>query len=1050
MTSLPSLSVRKPVLVNLLVVLTIIGGVVSYRQMPKDEMPDVAVDAVIVTTILPGASPKETEQILTIPLEEQIAKIDDIDEMNSTSMEGVSSIFVAFLPGVDIFEKITEIQNQIEKVERFPEEAERPSVTEIKVSFDTISIAVTGTAPEREVKDFVDDFEDELKNLPGVDEVRIAGLREREIFVEADPLRLRNYGLSLSDVGGALARRNLNLPGGLIRMDRGEFSVRTEAEYQNLDQIRETVLRGSADDGYVFLRDVATVTDTWADRTSIARLDGRPSVNITIKKTRESNAIDVVERIRALAAEYETRLPAGLALEITDDTSIQIRNRLGGLYNNMLVGLLLVIGSFTLFIGWRPALMVAVGIPVAFLATFIMLNAAGYSVNMLMLFGLIVVLGLVVDDAIVVCENIYRHVEQGMPLRQAAVFGAEQITWPVLATVMTTVAAFLPLLLMTGVLGRFMSIIPIVVTLALIASLFEAFFILPAHIVEWGDHGGSVGARHDREARPWLRRVEQIYRRVLAFVVKHRYASVGVVILVAGLTLNLAFVRMEFILFGGQDLEAFAVALETPAGASLKETNRIVREIEEHALDVASEAAEIESVRSEVGSLRRQGFQRQGGNNLAEVAIALVDLGERERTGHEVKDELRSRLQDVTGLRSINFEETRNGPPVGKAVSVRIKGDSFDTLAEIADELKLYLNSFEGVKDVVDSFPAGKDEVRPELDLEKLAALGLDVRTVAMEIRGAFEGIEATRIYDGNDEIEVRVRLDEEHRTSLAGLREMHFATPGGLIPFSNVGRMVRQPGYSQITHHNQKRMIQVTADVVEGVTNSRRVNEALMAEFADIPERYPGYTLDLGGEFEDTRESMASMIQAFGITVILIYVILGGLFQSFVQPLIVMFSVPFAFIGVVIGFFIMGMPMGMFSTIGIIALSGIVVNDSLILIDFINRERARGRGRERSILRAGVARLRPILLTSITTILGLMPMSLGLFGVDQFLQPMAMSIAWGLLFATGLTLLVIPCVYRIFDDISMLVLKRPLAANLAPAAAEAGPRSADMASEAA
>lgn len=1023
------LAVRKPVLVNLVLLLVLVGGIVSYREMPKDQFPDVSVEAVSVTTVMPGASPKEMEQLLTIPMEEEIAKIDDIDEMNSLSAEGISNIFVGFYPGVDIFEKITEIQNQIEKVERFPEEAENPVVQEIKVDFPTLALSVVGTAPEREIKEFVDDLEDEIKNLPGVDEVRVAGLREREIWVEVDPYRLHSYGLSLAAVSQALARRNLNLPGGLVRMDRGEFSVRTEAEFEDVEQIRDTILLGSGREGYVRIRDLGRVTDTWAERSSLARLDGKPAVTLTVKKTQDSNALEVVTAVREKVAELEPRMPAATSITITDDTSVDIRNRLGSLYSNMLVGLFLVIGSFTLFIGWRPALMVAAGIPVAFLATFVLLNAWGYSVNMLVLFSLILVLGLVVDDAIVVSENIYRHVEKGMPLRQAAVYGARQITWPVLATVLTTVAAFLPLLLMSGVLGRFMSIIPIVVTLALAASLFEAFFILPAHIAEWGGHGGSVGARHSREARPWLSVVERAYKRSLAFFIRFRYFTVAGVIALAFFTMNLAYTRMEFILFGGQDLEGFAVGIEAPTGASLHETERIMREVEREALVLADETAEIEHVRSEAGSLMRSDFDRQVGSHLAEVSIDLVDFDARERTGHEIKDILRSRIQDVTGARSLSFEETRQGPPVGKPVAVRVKGDNFEVLRGIADQVKAKLRSMEGVKDIVDSFPAGKDEVRPELDQDKLAALGLDVRTVATEVRGAFEGIEATRVYDGNDELEIMVKYAEPYRRSLAGLEEMKFATAGGLVPFSNIGEMIRQPGYSQITHHNQKRTIQVSADIVEELTNSRRVNEALMAEFAGLEREHPGYTLDFGGEYEDTQESLQSMMRAFLVTIVLIYVILGGLFQSFLQPFIVMFAVPFAFIGVVIGFFLMGQPMGMFSTIGIIALAGIVVNDSLILIDFINRERGRGSGRDRSILRAGAARLRPILLTSITTILGLTPMSLGLFGVDEFLKPMAMAIAWGLCFATALTLVVIPCVYRIFDDVSMLLFKRPLGA---------------------
>lgn len=1024
--NIPDWSVRNPVLVNLLIFLVFVGGVVSYRQMAKAEYPEVMLEAVMVITVMPGTSPKEIEQLITIPLEEEIAKIDDIKRMESGSAEGMSSIMVEFDVEVDdVFDKLTEVQNQIQKVEHFPDEAEPPIVVEMRPPFSTVTVAVLGTAPEHEVKEFVDDLEDDLKNIDGVEEVRIAGLREREIWVEVDPYRLYSYGLSLADVAAALRRRNLNLSGGLIRMERGEFSVRTEAEFQNLDQIRETVLEED-ENGYVYLRDIARVSDTFEERRSLARLDGQPSVNMTITKDDKSDAISLVETIREVVAAYESRLPAGTYTRIVDDSSIEIKSRLTALNNNLLLGLLLVVGSVTFFIGWRPAIMVAVGIPVSFLATFILVNAYGYSVNGLVLFGLILVLGLVVDDAIVVCENVYRHHENGMPLREAAVVGAREITMPVLATIMTSVAAFLPLLLMEGILGQFMSVIPVVVTLALLASLGEAFVMLPTHIAEWGGHD------HERRAvehtRPWLHGLLAIYRRVLDFFLRHRYMAVAGVVLLAMLTLNLAYTKMDFILFGGRDLEAFSVAVEAPPGASIGETARIVHEIEKRVFAATRESTDVESIRTEVGSIRRSGLDRASGVNLGEVSIDLVDYADREQSGHEIKDRIREAIADLTGTRAMNFEEARRGPPVGKPVMIRIKGDNFDTLREISADIQAYLHGVDGVKDVMDNFPPGKDEVRPVLDLDKAAALGLDVQTIATEIRGAFDGLEATRVYDGNEEIEVMVKYDAPYRDSLANLAEMRFATADGMVPFSNIARLERREGVAEIGHHNQKRAIAVTADVVPGVITSKRVNEMVMRDYADIGDRYPGYTLMFGGEYEDTQESMASMVRAFNITLIMIYVILGGLFRSFIQPFIVMFSVPFAFIGVVIGFFIMQQPLGMFSTVGIIALAGIVVNDSLILIDFINRRRAEGRGQEESIREAATMRVRPILLTSMTTILGLMPLCLGLFGIDEFLRPMALAIAWGLTFSTVLCLILIPCVYRIFDDISGLLLKRPLA----------------------
>ncbi len=1023
--SVPSISVNRPILANLLMILVIVGGIFSYQQMGQEIFPEMPMEMVNVTTILPGASPKEVEQLLTIPIERELEKIDDIDVMTSTSGDGFSSIVIQFEAGVgDLFQKVTEIQNQIEKVERFPAEAERPSVTEVKASFEIMTLSLVGDAPEREMRDLSRDLRESLRRVPGIDEVTVHGLREREIWVEVDPYRLQSYGLSLRAVSQALRDRNLNLPGGLIRLDRGEFAVRTEAEFTNLDEIFETILLEDRDGGYVRVRDLATVRDTFAETSALARLNGHPSLNITIKKSPDSNALDISTAVRATLDAYESRLPAGSQLVVLKDTSIDIGNRLRALFQNFAVGLMLVALSFTVAIGWRAAIIITAGLPVAFLGSFIFLNAWGYTLNELVIFAMILVLGLIVDDAIVVCENIYRHLEEGMPLKQAAIFGAEQISAPVVATVMTTVAAFLPLLMMGGIVGKFMATIPVVICLALVASLFEAFFILPAHVLEWS------GTRPTREApkpREWVASLSIAYERFISSCLRWRYACVTLVVLAAAGSLIVAS-KMDFILFGGNDVQSFSVGMEGRPSASLHETDRILREIESDVLAVRTNNPDIRAVRTRAGAMSRGAYNSVSGSHVGQISIELVPEGERRQSGRQTLAEVRENLEFIPGARAIHFEEAEQGPPVGKAVHVQIKGDNFATLEQIADEIATFLSTLDGVHEITDNFPPGKDEVVPAFDLQRLANTQLDVAAIAQEIRGSFEGLEATRIYDGNEEIEVMVKLAPQHRRSLADLAEMQFATPQGPIPFSNVADLVRRQGVSQIQHHNSRRAIEVMAEVDEQVITSQRANRQLMARFSDIADRHPGYTIEYGGEFEDTEESVASLMQAFVIAVVLIYVILGGLFGSFIQPLIVMFSVPFSFIGVVLGFYVLGQPLGMSALIGTLALTGIVVNDSLILIEFINRRRSEGVGVEDSIRRAGSARLRPIILTSITTIAGLLPMSLGLFGVDESLRPMAIAITWGLSFATLLTLVIIPCVYRIFDDISLLLRRRPLA----------------------
>ena len=816
--SLPSLAVNRPVLANLMMILIVIGGLLSYRNMGQEIFPQISTEMVTVSTFMQGASPKEIEQLLTIPLEEEISKIDQIDNITSTSAENFSTIVIQFDVGIDnIFEKVTEIQNQIEKVERFPEEAEAPEVREQKTTFETITMAVVGRASEKEVREFVIDFEIALKGIAGVAEVDVSGLREREIWVEADPYRLQSYGLSLQQVAESLGRRNLNLPGGLIRFDRGELSVRTEAEFRDLDEILGTILRQDDSGGFVYLRDVATVRDTFAERMTLARLDGDPSINININKDTTSSAIEIVADVKEAISVFEGRLPAGAEIRVVNDSSVDISNRLRALFQNFSVGLLLVALSFTLAIGWRAALIISAGIPVAFLGAFIFLNAYGFTMNQLVITAMIIVLGLIVDDAIVVCENIYRHMEAGMPLRRAAIFGAEQIMGPIVATVLTTVAAFLPLLMMTGTTGKFMRTIPIVVCLALLASLFETFFILPAHAYEWT---GTFGRRAQPRPKGWIVALTSLYARLIEKALRRRYWVVLSLVLVAAAAAALA-TRMDFILYGGSDLRSFSVAMEGRTSASFGETDRILTEIEAAMMKLKERTPAIESVRTRGGSLRR-GYTSVNGTHVGEVSVDLLDLASRERSGHDVLAEARKKLGDVAGARVLGFEANLEVPGVGRAVNVRAKGPGFETLVVIAEEVKSYLRTLEGVVDIADDFPPGKDEVRPVLDLQEVAAVGLDVRQIAAEIRGGFEGIEATRIYDGDEEVEVMVKYHQSSRRSIANLAEMKFASPTGMIPFSNLGTVARRPGYNnRIAHHDSQRVINITASVREGVVTA-------------------------------------------------------------------------------------------------------------------------------------------------------------------------------------------------------------------------------------
>lgn len=1028
-------SVDQGVLLNLLLLVVLVAGVFAFRGMPRDLFPDVSVESVTITTVMPGASPKEIEELITIPIEREVQRVEGVDETISTSSEGVSSIFLMFEPGIpDFFKKVTEVQNEVNQVRRLPEEAEKPVVTELKVSFETITVCVTGDAPEHDVKRFADDLEDALRDLSGVAEVEVSGLREREIWIECDPVKLQNYGLSLAAVADAIGRRSVNLPGGTLRMGESEVTVRTQAEFGEIGEIGDTVVREDPAGGHVYLRDVATFRDAFEERNTLARLDGAPSVTMLVKKDKKSNAIELVGRIRELVTKMGALAPAGVRLSFVDDRSIEIKDQIDSLSSNLLTGMCLVMLVLTFSIGFRPSLLVASGMVASLIATFVFMDVMDYSINMLTLFGLIMVLGMLCDDAIVVCENTYRLYEEGLPLKEAAIRGVDEIAWPVIASVSTTIAAFLPLLLMSGLLGKFMSVIPVVVSLALFASLLEALYILPGHVYEFG-----APAKHEHKARKgpprWIVAITRGYEWSVALALRLRYLVALAALGMAVFALWLA-TTMDFILFGGRDLLAFSLVVETPPGSTLEATERVLQEIEAEALALRGEAPEIENVRLAVGQTAGRGAPGPSdiaGSNAGEVRVDMVPLKYREKLGTEFREALRGRIGDVAGYKTLTFEDRTEGPPVGKAVQVRVRGDNFEVLRRIAEELKEFLSTVEGVTDITDSFPRGEDEVRPVLDLEKMAAMGLDVRTVAREVRGAFDGILATTVHDGDEDVDVMVKYDEASRRRIGSLEDMVFVTPAGLVPFGNFGRVERAPGVAHIGHYDGRRTINVLADVTEAETSEGRkmtsavANRMLAERFADLEDRYPGYSLSFGGEFEDIQESLDSLLRATSVALVLIFMILGGVFRSFVQPFIVMVTVPLGFIGVVLGFYLMNEPLGMFAIVGLIGLAGIVVNNAIILIDFINERRRAGAGRRESILHAGSVRFRPIMLTTITTVLGLMPMTVNIFGVDPLMKPMALSISWGLAFATLLTLFVIPCVYAIFDDFYVRIMKRPL-----------------------
>ena len=1053
--SIPKISVNNPVLANMLMIIIIIFGLYAWINLPRELTPEIALQSATVTTLYPGASPEEVEKLVSAPIEDAIEEnVNKINLLLSNSSEGRSIISVDFeeMSDREFDKELENLRTAVEQVNDLPEEIlEDPQVVELDVSsgFPMLTIVVGGDISESQMRDIAENLKDEILDIKNIASVRIAGLREREIWIEVDPDRLKAYQLPIAAVITALGASNLNLPAGTMELGDTEFMVRTMGEFANPDIIGETIIAVQPTGTPLRLSDVATVSDTYEEARTLSRISGKPSISLSVQKKTEGNTIALVAKLRELVKKRRVDLPEGAELTAVNDYSVILKERLGILETNAIFGLILVVLMLLLFIGWRNALFAALGIPVAFMATFWFMSVAGYTLSGVSLFGLILVVGIVVDDAIVVIENIYRHIEAGEPPKVAAIRGAQEVGWPVVAASLTTICAFGPLMFMSGVSGQFMRIVPIMAILVLIASLFEVFVILPAHVSEWGKAKHREGRSRLDNLRTrsqgaftlsaritgffvWFATffdlIRNRYVRILKITIRRRYAFVGSVLFIGLIACVSAFVVLDKELFPGEDFPQFYVKAEMPPSYGMQETTAIMAQIEAAAKTLP--ASEVAAIVSNIGIHTPTSGLTEGvtyGSNFGEVIIELTPKQERTRGVEEIMAAMRKETLTVSGIEELNYITQQGGPPQGQDVEVKVKGDRFDKLTELAGVLKTELAQLDGVYDIRDDFRIGKSELRIHLKPEKAYQYGLTTFQIAQTVRTAIEGAKATTYREADDAIDVIVKYKEDSLKNIAELNNLLIATPTGtIVPLKDVADITEEKGYSDIRRFDGERAITVYASVDRQKTTPFAVNQALIGAFANVEALYPGYKLDFRGVFDEIRESFTDLWKLFIVGLLLIYVVLGAQFKSFIQPVIIMFAVPFGMIGAMFGLLLSNATLSMVAMFGIVALSGIVVNDSIVLIDFINKYRESGYNKWYAILKGGSIRLRPIILTSLTTIFGLIPMAIGLGGKSPIWMPMAYTIIFGLMFATTMTLFVMPALYAITTDLRGLVVKNP------------------------
>ncbi len=1015
------LSVDNPVFVNLIMISILVMGVVLYTfQMPKEIFPEFSENRVSITTTYPGASSREVEKNVTQKIEEAVADLDDVDELRSVSQEGISSIQIDISPeNVNMAKMLSDIQQAVDEIDDFPEDADDPQISEQHGIIPVITVSIFGDVNLLHLKDMVEDLEDEIKVVPGVADVRISGLPERELWVEVKPETLERYKLTLGDIAEAVRRQNYDLPAGELPTENGEFLIRTVGRVEASNLLKNLPIKTTEAGGFVRLGEVAEIRDWFEREQSLGRFNQRRAVNLTVTKTKSGDVIEVSARIRELVDSLRRKLPPTVDIGVFNDTSVYVKNRLDTLKNSGLQGLLVVFALLFVMLNTRTALMVTLGIPVSFMGALIIMSYTGMTMNMIAMFAMIVVLGLVVDDAVVIGENIYRYYEQGLSPRDAAIKGATEVAWPVVSAVATTIAAFMPLLLIPGTMGVFLGVIPKVVIFALLVSLFEALVILPSHMADFLPRKRPRPTMVRRFIEAGIRGMVNAYGRVVWHVLSWRYVFITLAFAVTTLIVGYSVFFVPYRLFHEFEGTQFYVNIEAPTSWSLDDTENLVKDVE---LKVRSRIAdsEFKSLVTNVGFLMNDFNSVDSGENVAQMIVELSDLGlGRERPIKEVQDDVRQALEPMQGRATINVKELSSGPG-GKAIYLLIKGSDLDTLNRIAGEVKSFLKGVPGASDIKDNMEAGKPELQVRLRPEAYV-LGLRDADVARQLRDAFWGSESSKFQTEDEDIDVLVKLPEADKARVDSLTRFMITLPGGeMVPLAELADVTKVRGVSRIIRDDRKRAITITGELDQTRTTSSDLADLVVNQFPDLSSRYPGYSLSTErGEVKDIRDSMKALYAAFLLGVLLIYFILGTQFKSYVQPLVVMAAIPFGIDGVLLGHIMMGKTMGILSMIGLVALSGIVVNDSLVLVDFVNQRRSQGVDRRSSLVEAGMIRLRPVLLTSLTTMGGIFFLAFLAKGQAKFLSPMAISIFFGLMAATVITLFIVPSLYAILDDIA-------------------------------
>ena len=1000
----------------LVIALPIVAGTFAYRSLPKEGEPEISAPVAIVVTLFPGASPSEVESLVTNPLEEELSDLRDVKEMRSNSAEGVSVVVIDFQAEADLERSLQKVREKVTDAQKeLPEQAEDPEVTEVSFSDIPIMIAsVVGDIDPVRLRRLTEKVADEIELMPEILAADVAGGLIREIQLYLDPQRLNQYGLTILDVYDAVKRSDINIPGGQVNLQGRRLLLRTLTEVKTVsDYAKVPLIR--QDDRVVFLGDVGSVVDGHAEDVSYSRVNGLASASIAIKKRNGANILETTTKVRDRLKELEKTFPAGVHTTITAEKAKFIKQGFDQMNNSAVVGLIIVIVVLYFAMGLRNSVITSLSIPLSLLLTFVFLKVFGLSNNDMVRFSLVLCIGMLVDNAIIVVENVYHHYQLGKDRITAVIDGTAEIAMPVISATLTTMAAFLPMLLMTGVTGEYMGYLPKTVTIALSASLVIALIanplILSMLMKRTVKQGQIVAPEED------LKRLKRIYVRAVSWALNHRFLVVCLIILSLALALSLPALKLVKVeMFPDADFDYIYITVETPRGTEVGITDDIARQVEQLVAEHVPEAVQVVAT---VGQRGQSAYEFSFGtgtiSNFAEITVELKDGKEYARPSHhQIQERLRPHLENLPGA-DIRFRPIQWGPPTAAPVLIKIIGPEIEELRDITARARAVMEEVAGVVDIRDDFSDAAPELRVSVDRARAAAMGIPLEAVAYSLRGATAGLEIREFRDERDvskKYDLKVRFSPQSRTRASMLDDIKVrADTGELVPLATFAQFSQASGLNSIRHSDRRRIVRLSAN--NQGRSAVEITEELIRQLERL-ELPDGYAFDYSGEYEETAESFESLGLAYIVAAILIFTLLVSQFDSLAQPFAILTSLPLSIVGAMVGLYVTGNDFSIMSFIGLVGLSGIVVNDSIVLVDCINRMRSTGLNMFEAIVAGGQQRLRPIISTTVSTVGGILTLTI----TDELWEGLGVVIIFGICFATVLTLIVVPLMYSLFEGV--------------------------------